>query len=76
MASLATIDSTLPGLEPGPAAPFPLPLKVFISYKQNDFLQPTASGSGSKGSVGIASGSSCPATTTWSGRRRSGAASS
>jgi len=37
MASLATIDSTLPGSEPGPAAPFPLPLKVFISYKQKDF---------------------------------------
>jgi len=37
MASPATIDSTLPGPEPGPAAPFPLPLKVFISYKQKDF---------------------------------------
>jgi len=37
MSSLATIDSALPRLEPGPAAPFPLPLKVFISYKQKDF---------------------------------------
>jgi len=37
MATLVTVDSPLPGLQPGPGAPFPLPLKVFISYKQNDF---------------------------------------
>jgi len=37
MASLTTIDSTLQGPEPGSAALFPLPLKVFISYKQKDF---------------------------------------
>jgi len=36
MASLAIIDSALPALQPGPAGPFPLPLKVFISYKQKD----------------------------------------
>jgi hypothetical protein len=33
----STIDSALPGLQPESTAPFPLPLKVFISYKQKDF---------------------------------------
>src|SRR5215467_4439164 len=35
MATL-TIDSTLPELQAAPAGLFPLPLKVFISYKQKD----------------------------------------
>jgi TIR domain len=37
MANLTTIDSALPALQSSPAASFPLPLKVFISYKQKDF---------------------------------------
>ncbi len=44
MASLVTVDSPLPGTRPRPAAPFPLPLKVFISYKQSDFAAVDTSG--------------------------------
>jgi TIR domain len=36
MGTPATIDAASSVLRPGPAALFPLPLKVFISYKQKD----------------------------------------
>ncbi len=44
MATLVTVDSPLPVLQPGPRSSGSRWLKVFISYKQNDFAAADTSG--------------------------------